>query len=280
MTSSSTAVPQATARTATTENFPVGSRLLPAVLRPAVAAYYRVARAADEIADDPHLAPEEKLHRLDAIDTTLDGRADTDPAARALREIFTERGLTIAHARHLLQAFKADAANRRCRSWSDLLAYCRFSAAPVGRFLLELHGEGRTAWPTADALCAALQILNHLQDCQDDWRRLQRLYIPEDWLREAGLAPDVLLEPAAGPALRRVLDRVLDGVDLLNLTAATLPRQIAHRRLRMEATAISFISRRLARRLRRRDPLAHRVGVSPLDKAVALVWGAVRGWRR
>lgn len=280
MVTSSPALPQASTRTAATENFPVGSWLLPAEHRPVVAAYYRVARAADNIADDPELEAEEKLRRLDEIDATLSGQSESDEAARELRTLFLARGLTIEHARHLLQAFKADASNRRCRGWSDLLAYCRFSAAPVGRFLLELHGEGRTAWPAADALCSALQILNHLQDCQDDWRRLRRLYIPSDWLAEAEITPDALLAPVTNAALRGVFDKMLDGVDRLNQAATALPRQIAHRGLRMEATAILFLSRRLARRLRGRDPLARRVSVSALDKGLALVWGALRGWRR
>jgi squalene synthase HpnC len=280
MATTSPAVPSAAQRTAATENFPVGSWLLPAELRPVVAAYYRVARAADDIADDPALAAEEKIRRLDAIDATLGGSVETDAAARDLRGVFASRGLTIEHIKHLLQAFKADATNRPCRNWSDLLAYCRFSAAPVGRFLLELHGEGRAAWPASDALCSALQILNHLQDCGDDWRRRRRLYIPSDWLAAAGTTPDDLLAAKSSPALRGVLDRVLDGVDLLNLTAAALPGQIAHCGLRMEATAILLLSQRLARRLRARDPLARRVSVSTLDKVLALVWGAVRGWRR
>lgn len=280
MVTSSPALPHPAARTATTENFPVGSWLLPAELRPIVAAYYGVARAADDIADSPDLDADEKIRRLDAIDASLAGTAEYDVAARELRGLFLERNLTLEHARHLLQAFKADAQNRPCRTWSDLLAYCRFSAAPVGRFLLELHGESRATWPAADALCSALQILNHLQDCQDDWRHLRRLYIPGDWLAEMELTPDALLAPAASPALRTVLDRMLDGVERLNLTAAALPRQIAHRRLRMEATAILALSRRLARRLRRRDPIARDVTVTTLDKTLALLWGAVRGYRR
>lgn len=267
------------ARTASTENFPVGSWLIAPERRPVVAAYYRVARAADDIADSSRFDMAEKLRRLDTIDANLTGRIHDDPDAVALREMFVARGLTLEHARHLLQAFKADAANRQCRSWSDLLAYCRYSAAPVGRFLLELHGEAKTAWPASDALCSALQILNHLQDCQSDWHHLRRLYVPSDWLRDAGTAPAALLEPKTSPALRRVLNRVLDGVDQLNLTAAALPRQLTDRRLRMEATAIVLISRRLSKRLRRYDPLAGRVELSALEKAAALAWGAVRGFR-
>ncbi len=267
------------ARTASTENFPVGSWLIAAERRPVVAAYYRVARAADDIADNHGFDVAEKLRRLDTIDANLTGRIHDDPDAVALREMFLARNLTLEHVRHLLQAFKADAANRQCRSWSDLLAYCRYSAAPVGRFLLELHGESKNAWPASDALCSALQILNHLQDCQADWHHLRRLYIPSDWLRDAGLTTNALLEPGTSPALRRVINRVLDGVNQLNLTAAMLPRQISDRRLRMEATAIIFISRRLAARLRKRDPIAFRVELPGIEKAAALVWGAVRGFR-
>jgi squalene synthase HpnC len=272
-------------RTIDTENFPVASRLISAGLRPAIVAYYRMARAADDIADHPTLAAPEKLRRLEAIDAVLSGRADAagdavQRAARDLRAIFTARGLTIEHARHLMQAFRADAVNRPCRTWSDLLAYCRYSAAPVGRFVLELHGEDRAAWPAADALCSALQILNHLQDCQADWRDLRRLYIPAEWLEEAGLDTSALLAARATPALRRTLDRTLDGVDRLHRLAAPLPRLLADRGLRMQAIAVLTLSRRLARRLRRRDPLAARFGVSSLEKTIALAYGALRGWRR
>jgi hydroxysqualene synthase len=273
-------------RTITTENFPVASRLLSARARPVIVAYYRMARRADDIADDPALAAAEKIRRLDAVDAVLAGRplASTDDpaqtAAHEVREAFAVRGLNIDHARHLLQAFRADAVNRPCRTWSDLLAYCRYSAAPVGRFVLELHGEEHAARPAGEALCAALQILNHLQDCQVDWRDLQRLYIPQSWLSEAGLEPGALLAPHAAPALRGVLDRVLDGVERLHQAAAPLPGLIADRGLRMQAIAVLALSRRLAHRLRRRDPLATRVGVSQMEKALALAYGAATGWRR
>ncbi|MBV8534646.1 MAG: squalene/phytoene synthase family protein [Alphaproteobacteria bacterium] len=273
-------------RTIATENFPVASRLISARFRPAIVAYYRMARLADDIADHPGLAAPEKIRRLDAIDAVLAGRAEAQEhdaaghAAREIRAAAAAHGVAIEHARHLLQAFRFDALNRPCRTWSDLLAYCRYSAAPVGRFVLELHGEGRDAWIAADALCSALQILNHLQDCQADWRTLRRLYIPQDWLSEAGLEPAALLAAHASPALRRVLDRVLDGVDRLHQAAAPLPRLIADRGLRMQAIAVLALSRRLARRLRRRDPLAARVGVSQAEKMLALAYGAATGWWR
>jgi squalene synthase HpnC len=271
-------------RTADTENFPVGSRLLPRSLRPAVAAFYRFARAADDIADDHSIETTAKLSLLDAMDRALVGEEPelVHPGVRLageLRVIFAERRLSIENPRHLLVAFRADASNRPCRSWSDLLAYCRYSAAPVGRFMLELHGEDRAALPAADALCTALQILNHLQDCQDDFRDLRRVYIPGDWLEEHELHPRVLMAPRTPPPLRAVFDRMLDRTDQLNATAAVLPSSIRGRGLRMEVAAILAISRRLAKKLRREDPLAGRVALGRAGKLAAVAEGILRGWR-
>ncbi len=271
------------AKTAADENFPVGSWLIARELRPLVHAFYRFARAADDIADNPGLDVAEKESRLQRLDAILAGApASDDPAevkAGVLRELFIVRELSLDHPRQLLQAFIADARNRPCRGWSDLLAYCRYSAAPVGRFLLDLHGESRSTWPASDALCAGLQIINHLQDCQADWRRLRRLYLPQDWFASAGLEPDVLLHRRTSPALRHVLDRTLDGVDRLVAAARPLPRVIANRRLRLEAAVIVDIARRLARKLRRRDPLAEHVRLSAPAQAAALVYGIAAGWR-
>jgi len=272
-------------RTAATENFPVGSRLLPRELRPAVAAFYAFARAADDIADDPQLTSVVKLEMLDALDRALTGDAsDHSHAAVAraaeLRAVCGARGLSLDNPRHLLIAFRADAVNRPCRTWSDLLAYCRYSAAPVGRFLLELHSEEATAYPAADALCAALQILNHIQDCQEDYRALQRVYVPGQWLEEHGMTARSLLALRETPDLRTIVNRMLDGVDRLNDAAAALPSLIGRRGLRMEAAAILAISRRLAAKLRRRDPFARRVALSELEKLGAMADGVVRGWTR
>ena len=271
-------------RTAATENFPVGSGLLPRSLRPTVAAFYRFARAADDIADDRLIDATVKLSLLDAMDRSLIGEEPgaMHPGIRfasELRALFATQGLSLENPRHLLVAFRADASNRPCRSWSDLLAYCRYSAAPVGRFMLELHGEDRAAYPAADALCTALQILNHLQDCQDDFRDLHRVYIPSDWLDEHGLHPRALMAPKTPPPLRAIFDRMLDRVDQLNATAAGLPGAIRRRGLRMESAAILAISRRLARKLRLEDPLARRVALGRTGKLAAMAEGVLRGWR-
>ncbi len=234
-------------KTARQENFPVASLILPARLRPAVFAFYDFARAADDIADHPTLSVNDKLTRLEAMDAHA---AHLGPQAAP-------------HARALLTAFRRDAQNPPCRSWDDLMEYCRHSAMPVGRFLCDLHGESAdTVYPASDALCAALQILNHLQDCGKDWTGLARLYIPSDWLAEEGLTPSVLSERHTTAPLRRILDRLLDATDPLIDQAFHLPRLTRHRRLRLEAAVIVSIAKRLSNLLRRRDPLAETVRLS------------------
>ena len=181
--------------------------------------------------------------------------------------------MTPQHALDLLAAFKRDATKLRYRDWQDLLGYCALSASPVGRYLLDLHGERPELYAYSDPLCDALQVLNHLQDCQDDFRALNRVYLPLDSFAAAGIEVEELDKPSASPAMRQVLDRALDGVDQLLATARDLPRVLASRRLAAESGVIVAIARRLAAELRRRDPLAERV---ELGRAQFLVCG-VRG---
>lgn len=258
------------------ENFPVGSWLLPAGLRPHVAAYYAFARAIDDIADNPRLAPADKIARLEAFAAGVMGEAEPGPApekAAAMRRTLVETGISPRHCTDLVDAFKQDAVQSRYDDWSDLIGYCMRSAAPVGRFLLDLHGGSRDGYGPSDALCNALQVINHLQDCGADYQELDRVYLPLDWMRENGAAVADLARPSLTPGLRRVLDRCLDGVDALLVEAQRLPSGLASRRLAMESAAIVDIARTLAARLRRDDPLAHRVALS----GFAYVWCCSRG---
>lgn len=259
------------------ENFPVGSILLPAALRPHVTAFYDFARAADDIADNPALEPADKIARLNQMAAAIEGNASAPAKARRMRESLSATGVQARHCRDLLDAFRQDAVKRRYADWDELVDYCMRSAAPVGRYLMDLHGEGQTLWPAADALCNALQVLNHLQDCGEDYREMDRVYIPVPWLEAEGLGVEALAETRAAPALRRVLDRMLDEVDGLLDVSMPLARHMQSRRLAMETAAIQAVAIRLAGKLRRRDPLAKRVKLGRWAYAACMIAGIWKG---
>ena len=192
-----------------------------------------------------------------------------------MRQSLLDTRISAQHCHDVLQAFRLDATKLRYRDWDDLMGYCRYSASPVGRQLLDLHGESRDAWPASDALCSALQVLNHLQDCADDYRRLGRVYLPMSELAAEGIGVEALMGYASCPGLRRVMDGMLDRTGVLVETARRLPAQISSSRLRRESAVIVVLAVRLLRRLRRGEPLAGRVKLRTSDFVAAAVMGVV-----
>ena len=181
------------------ENFPVGSLLIRRDLREHVHAFYAFARNADDIADSPVCRAEDKIARLDAMEDVLLGRSDNgSPSALRLRASLAETGVTPRHSTDLLIAFRRDATKLRYANWDELFDYCRYSAMPVGRHVLDLHGEERATYAPSDALCTSLQVLNHLQDCAKDLAELDRCYLPEDLLAGAGASVEIC-EPRQPP---------------------------------------------------------------------------------
>ena len=260
------------------ENFPVGSFLIRRDLRVHVHAFYRFARIADDIADSSELAADEKIRRLDRMEAVLDGAPGDDaPSAVAMRESLLTTGTTFQHCRDILHAFRMDATKLRYEDWSDLMNYCRYSASPVGRQLLDLHGESRDNWAPSDALCSALQVLNHLQDGAKDHRDLDRVYLPRQDLERCGASIDELPGRSTSPGMRCVLDRLLDGTDTLIAAAQQLPGGVKSPGLRRECAIIVNLAERLSRRLRDGDPIATRVKLTKTDFASALVVGLWRG---
>ena len=207
------------------ENFPVASRLIHPRHRGAILAFYEFVRIADDIADHATLGEREKLDLLDRLEAGLLGRNDEQREAVALRTVLRERNLPPRHAQDLLTAFRMDVTKLRYRDWDDLMGYCSYSAMPVGRYVLDVHGEDRSTWPANDALCAALQIINHLQDCKKDFQALNRVYVPEDALAAAGATVEDIGRDAATPALRRCLTALADRTGtLLDESAAFSPQ--------------------------------------------------------
>ncbi len=226
--------------------------------------FYDFARAIDDIADSGELASREKITRLEGFAAALAGNGPFEGFEKAerLRQSLAATGVSARHGLDLVAAFTQDAVKLRYADWGELMDYCRLSASPVGRYLLDLHGESAAGYPASDALCNALQVLNHLQDCQADYRQLDRVYLPLDWLNEAGADIDHLDRPQTSAQLRQVIDRCLDGVDALIATAKLLPPQLTSRRFAMESAVIVRIAERLSGLLRRKDPLAGRVVLS------------------
>lgn len=253
-------------RTADAENFPVASRLWPGDKRRAVLAFYAFVRAADDVADHPDWPVAEKRARLDRLEAML----ETAPFPAA------------EEARAMLTAFRWDAEGFQAETPDDLLRSCRYSAEPVGRFLVKLLGAGEACLAPAGALSSALQVLNHAQDAGVDWRRRQRLYLPRVWLTAEGVGVEALVEDRARPGLRRALDRMLDLAARLMADARGLPGMSASRLLAVQAGAVAACADGLARRLRAHDPLAGRVALSrPRLAGLALI-GAARAlaWPR
>lgn len=256
------------------ENFPVASKLIAARFRPQILAFYRFARAADDIADHATLSSAEKLRLLDRMESGLDGGADADPEALPLSRVLVEYRLDRRHAVDLLNAFRQDAVKSRYATWDELIDYCRLSAMPVGRFVLDVHGESRDTWLASDALCAALQVINHLQDCAKDFAALDRVYLPEANLIAAGANIAMLREPVAPPALRRCLADLAQRTRGLMVLGDRLPSGVRNFGLEVETAVIVRAAHRLLDLLVARDPLSERVHLTKAGTIAVLIAAA------
>src|SRR6202162_4149040 len=259
------------------ENFPVASHLIHPRHRGAILAFYEFVRIADDIADHASLAEAEKLAHLDQLEASLLGKDDQVPEGVRLRTVLRERNLAPRHALDLLTAFRMDVTKLRYQDWDDLMNYCSYSAMPVGRFVCDVHGEDRAVWPANDALCAALQIINHLQDCGADFRNLNRVYVPLDALAASGAKVEDLRQPMASPALRECLRNLSLRTGALLDECASFSARIADFRLAMEVAVIQSLARRLVALLLTRDPLSENVHLKAPAAALAGLAGVVTG---
>ncbi|CUS45409.1 MAG: squalene synthase HpnC [Pseudomonadota bacterium] len=257
------------------ENFPVASVLLKPEHRAPVMAFYRFARVADDISDHETLPAAEKLVQLGRMRAGLDGKAEGSAEALALRTVMADYRLDPVHAHDLLGAFERDVTVTRYEDWDGLMGYCRLSAMPVGRYVLDVHGEDRATWPASDALCAALQVINHLQDCAKDYRTLDRVYIPAETFAETGARIGDLTADRATPALRAAIVSLVGKTRILLDTSAGFAATIADRRLAAEVAIIHRLAVSLCGRLETRDPLSERVHHKSWETAFLATGAAV-----
>jgi len=241
------------------ENFPVASRIIHPRHRGLILAFYNFVRTADDIADHATLKPQEKLDYLDLLETELLGTGDSQPEAARLRQALAERGMAPHHALDLLVAFRMDVTKLRYENWDEVIHYCRYSAMPVGRFMLDVHGEDVSTWAASDALCAGLQINNHLQDCGKDYRSLNRVYLPRDALSAAGASVEMLGAERSPEPLRRCLQALAAKTAVLLDQGRSLCANVRDVRLGLEVSVIQRFADRIVHLLQVHDPLSEKV---------------------
>ncbi len=244
------------------ENFPVASWIIHPRHRALILAFYNFVRTADDIADHATLPAQEKLDRLDRLESSLLGRDDREREGVALRAAFATRAMPPKHAQDLLNAFRLDCTKLRYANWDELIHYCSLSAMPVGRFMLDVHDEDRSTWKANDALCAALQINNHLQDCAKDYRDLDRVYLPQDAMNAAGVNVQMLAKDRATPELLKCLQALARRTEALLDESRSLARDVKDTRLGLEISVIDAFADRIVNLLKVRDPLSENVHLS------------------
>ena len=233
------------------ENFPVASRLVPARLRPHVAAIYAFARGADDIADEPGRSPQERIALLDEWAHAL-AAPPTSPVFEALHDTRRQFDLPLSLFEDLLSAFKQDVVQTRYESWEELFDYCRRSANPVGRLVLGLaraRGDHVERW--SDDVCTALQLTNFWQDLAIDWGR-GRLYVPRVVWSAAGADLPDLDRRRLTPEWRRALEECC-AVTEQRFARGRPVCDALHGRLRYELRATWLGGTRILTKLRKAD---------------------------
>jgi squalene synthase HpnC len=247
------------------ENFPVASWIIHPRHRALILAFYNFVRTADDIADHATLGAQEKLTYLNLLETELLGQGESQPEAVNLRRALAQRSMTPRHALDVLIAFRMDVTKLRYENWDEVIHYCRYSAMPVGRFMLDVHGESTATWAASDALCAGLQINNHLQDCGKDYRDLNRVYLPRDALAATGASVEELGQARASEPLLQCLHALAARTeDLLN-ESKSLSAEVRDTRLGIEISVIQTFADKIVRLLKVRDPLSETVHLGPVE---------------
>ncbi|TQF30419.1 squalene synthase HpnC [Bradyrhizobium sp. UNPA324] len=250
------------------ENFPVASWIIHPRHRALILAYYNFVRTADDIADHATLPSDQKLSYLDLLEAELLGKGDTQAEAVSLRRALAERGMAPRHALDVLTAFRMDVTKLRYENWDEVIHYCRYSAMPVGRFMLDVHGESTSTWAASDALCAGLQINNHLQDCGKDFRELNRVYLPRDALAAHGASVEQLGLAQSPPAMLACLQELAARNEALLDEGRSLSAEIRDFRLGIDVAVIQAYADRIVRLLKVRDPLRERVHLNKFELLV------------
>ncbi len=256
------------------ENFPVASRFIPKEFRGPIHLLYALARVGDDIADEWEGSPEERLQALDEwlgqLHTAVDNGTGT--------EFFLNLGAAVRRYRldmrlldDLIEAFRMDVRHAGFATYDDLLAYCRHSANPIGRLMLQIFDCATPGnCDLSDALCTALQLANFWQDVLIDTVR-HRYYVPEDDCRSFGVSREAFREPAASDAVRALMRFECDRTKLLFGEGKPL-LEFVPRAFRFELRCIWHGGMQIVRKIERQqyDTQSRRPALTAADKVSVL----------
>ncbi len=253
-----------------TEDFPVG-KFVKRSLKPVVDAYYNAAREADDVADCASLSCNEKLEKLKNIRKDFCDASDT--IAGKLGKIFAKENLDYRLFVDLLEAFENDAKGQNFEIWEQVLYYCQYSAAPVGRFMLAIHDEAPSTYMPAETLCAVLQIVNFLRDMKDDMCKLKRCYMPEDLLQKYGVWKRDFCLSHETLGVNLLKKEVLTRLEAMLKDAKILLSLIKNFRLKIELGVIFSLTNIMIKKMYESDIIAQKQKLSRFDWMRAVVCG-------
>ena len=259
-------------KTLNDENFPVSSFLIDSKHSKHIKNFYQFARISDDIADNNTLDAQEKLRILELFDRLIFERKITDFCfINNLIETLNSQNLSSDNPRKLLKAFIMDASKLRYKNWSELIHYCNHSASPVGRFVVDLHMKNlkkafkEKIYLGTDNLCNCLQILNHLQDLKDDFIRLNRIYLPMNYIKTEKIKIECLRNEFSNEGLSEVKLKCLEKVSFLLKESKKYLLLIDNKRLLAETLVIYAIAKKLTDLIAKKDPLKKKIKLSRID---------------
>lgn len=256
------------------ENFPIGMMISPK-LKSLVDMYYHAARFADDIADSNVLEKEQKIAKLEDIaGAFLSPESGNNlPVIRNLGKMFVKENLDASLYTDLLKAFEKDASGTKIQVWEELIDYCRYSAAPVGRFMLAISNENVSTYLPAENLCVLLQIIDHLGDIKEDLSLLKRIYIPSEIMNEYNIRESDLGLSYTKIEVKHMLSDIVKRLEKMQDDAKILPRLIKSFSLRFEINIILSLTNSMLKKYKKVDILQKSPKPSFADWTKAVLTG-------
>ena len=266
------------------ENFPVASFVINSNIKKVIRIFYFFARMADDIADNKKLKSSEKLKILNFFDLSLkEKKQGKIEIINNLILLFHKFPFAQNYSRNLLVAFKLDATKKRYKNWEELINYCKYSANPVGRFFIDLSYfkknkrfvHKKKILDASDSLCTCLQIINHLQDCKDDYINLDRVYIPKSYFEKFSINFASLKSSNSSMKFEELKKEIINEVEKLLYNIEKGLESIQIWSLRKETFIILSIAKRLCFLLKNNDPLEKKIKLSRIDLIFCFIKGII-----